>query len=143
MSAEPEQAQTWPEYFPSDCPPAEARAAAGTLFRFGRKNPPSANDLTCHWQIYEQHREGFVKTGRQCQACGLSVYLDIQAARKVRGLIPGLKKAHLYSITLQTADGKLLNTPSNTDPRHHTWWSQSRIEEQLALLAHVEGPGAP
>lgn len=142
MSAVPAPAAVWPDYFPAECPPADAAPAVGTLYRFTKKQTPDAKDVTCHWNRFEQHREEWARDGRQCQACGLSVYLTVETARQKRAMIPALRKAHVHRVTLVTADGKLKNTPSVGDPEHHTWWAQSTIHDVLGFLQYVEGPNA-
>lgn len=142
VSDGPMVVDAWPDFFPANCPPKAARDTTGTLYRFTKKLVAAARDLTCHWMLYEQHRETWVAEGRACQACGVSVYLTIPAARNKRRVLPALRKAHLQSVTIVSPDGKLMHTPSGLDPDHHTWWPRSTVESQLDALVYVEAPGA-
>ena len=111
----------WPDYFPENCPPENAQAAFGQVYRLVDNDPPTPDDFQS-WR--EQHpNEQCPKTVTECQACGLSVFTSISdievAQRKVRRLRN--KKIAVGNLTIEL--GQILPTPSqNTGQSHHTWW---------------------
>ena len=141
MEAKRDPISMWPDYFPPDCPPAEATTARGVLFRFTYKAPPTAKDFVCHWSRHPKKRDAYERDGQQCEACGLSVYLDAEHARAKRAVIPALRRMHLHSIAVAN-DGVIMPTPREKDAQHHTWWPSSDCTDCCGHAVLVEGPSA-
>ncbi len=107
----------WPSHFPHNCPPKNAKPASGDVFRLVKKNRPVDNDFLS--QAKRQPDKDFKE--KQCQACGLSVYRDINDIRKMRNRVRPMRKRKIAKGTLSSNLGRILDTPSY-EKTHMTWW---------------------
>lgn len=140
--SESEVTLIWPIYFPADCPPAHAAPAGGVVFRFVQAGEPTADDFSDHWTAFPKRRDEFVRRGKTCDACGLSVYFTLEAAKEKRRIIPALRKLHIASGKITPPCGVILPTPE--DQRDHfTWWPQPDGATYVAAFACIEGPLDP
>lgn len=57
----------------------------------------------------------------ECQACGLSVYTSFNEAKRLKPIVPKLRKMKIAKGILDGM-GKIKSTPSSTSQLHHTWW---------------------
>lgn len=111
---------TFPDYYPDRCPPAEARDANQVVYRFVESNPPCESDFLPHRIRYP---------GRQfsdeCQACGLSVFSDIESLMQMRSILPKSHQRNWKYIAegrLRPGCGVIMPTPNDGSPAHMTWW---------------------
>ena len=65
---------TWPDFYPADCPPAEAESASGTVYRLVKHDPARAEDFK---SVFEENLRG-VKEKQTVNLYGLSVHRDSQ-----------------------------------------------------------------
>jgi len=109
------------EKLPPNCPPREAEEASGEVYRLVNKNPPVAKDFLS-W--YESKPEmTYEDRSKECQAHGLSVYNQKSSILSLLKRIPTLRKNKKVALGRLTPDlGVMLNTPSNEDKLHYTWW---------------------
>lgn len=70
----------WPE----NCPPPEAEAASGTVYRVCRSNPPAPEDFKSHAELGKQSK------GSECMCRGLSVFRDGAEARHLTRIFRNL-----------------------------------------------------
>ena len=105
----------FPSAWPQGCPPENAEAASGELFRVAKTNPPSAEDFKSHEEL------GKKSTGPQCLRVGLSLFQTIDDAEHLTQLFPKLGRYVLRG-QLQPHHGVTKLTPSNRYPTHTTWW---------------------
>lgn len=107
----------WPEHFPPGCPPDDARAAGGEVFRFVKNDPPKDEDFLSYW---EMGRVG----DRPCMRSGLSVYLDRGEAENARASVPGIRRQFPFiaSAVLGATHGRMKPTPNGNARSHATWW---------------------
>lgn len=70
----------WPDYFPAQCPPAEARAENRKVFRFVNNNHPGRDDFKSQYELNPDKEWG----DNACLACGVSVWdsYDIACKKK-------------------------------------------------------------
>jgi hypothetical protein len=120
----------WPCFFPVDCPPADASAANGNLYRFVKNNPPNGIDFTTYRELDRE---------LSCKACGLSVYIKLDDAHAARDAVPGFRKRNIAKLSLPLPKGKLKPTPSRPGDGHHTWWIPSGVNPR-DFIAEVIGP---
>lgn len=112
-----EGTSSFPEDWPSCCPPPDAIDAQGTFFRVVRKRPCVADDFRSQAEL------GKFKGANQCLRHGLSVLCCIEAARNTCAKYPHLGK--LISIaSLAPEHGKVSCKNANG---HATWWSYRDI----------------
>ena len=123
----------WPAHFPSGCPPIEAVAASGMVYRIVANAPPQAKEFR---SVYEKNPS---KYAADCRARGLSVHKDRTELQKLLRTVPAMKKLgeHIASAALEAAHGKLKATPSGRGKSHCTWWVTTGIEP-CTLFSIVE-----
>jgi hypothetical protein len=99
------------------CPPAEATAASGMVWRAVFKMP-----------LCDEAFKSYAELGKpncdraDCNAWGLSVWTSEAAVLHARKLMRHFRKRHIAAGTLDQNDGVLLPTPSSQQPDHHTFW---------------------
>lgn len=124
---------TWPDYFPDNCPPANAQPTTSALvFLFIRKGQPTADDFRSYKEKNPQN-----SFRNPCKACGLSVFTDRDDERIYRDKIPGFRRRRLVQGRLKKRDGLIKSTPS-TIPSHHTWWipkEAKNLQDSFKLVA--------
>lgn len=108
----------WPDYYPEDCPPENARPASGVVYRLIRQSHPTSKDFRSHRET-QPHRTFDVP---ECIACGLSVFMDIEDVIRLQKRVPALRRRRVAKGTLVSDLGNMLPTPSRTGRSHHTWW---------------------
>lgn len=99
----------------AECPPQDASAASGEVYRGVRQNPPSDADLATAAQ------QGAFVGQDECQRCGLSVFKTADALRHAQDLLPTVGKL-VARASLRPEHGYLKHTPSRKNPPHHTFW---------------------
>jgi hypothetical protein len=114
----------WPEFFPEECPPNSSREPNETVFRFVKHNPPSGRDFRSKQE--RNPKSGF--GSKTCMACGLSVFGDVDDAKKAQHAIPGMKNKHIAKGRLETTDGMIEHTPARGGVSHHTWWKAPDLD---------------
>lgn len=107
----------WPEYYPEQCPPKEASYVDATVFRLCRDIPPSKEDFIPYKILHPE--QNFY--GKECQACGLSVYNNIDDIKMLKKINKGLRKHKIYSGHITPKTGLTLATPIKGNS-HITWW---------------------
>ncbi|MCA0458055.1 MAG: hypothetical protein LCI00_29075 [Chloroflexi bacterium] len=111
-------------HLPSDCPPDDAIPTSGVVYRlavdknFGEKEFLSFREINP-----DRDLEGI----SECVMCGISVYTDIEAVKKMLSRVPAKRRKHkkfnfAFKAHLTPKMGKMKNTPSNFHKSHHTWW---------------------
>ena len=111
----------WPEFFPDNCPPAEAEPASGTFYRLVRHNPPRAEDFK---SAFEENPKLFTHIP-MVKRCGLSVHKDPQDSERLRERLKNrarkFKNRQIAEGTLNPTLGMIKHTPS-LEQSHHSWW---------------------
>ena len=112
----------WPEYFPENCPPTTATSPNGKFYRFIAKDhdEPQSKDFVS-WRELNLEKP-CPDNIPECQACGLSVYSDLEEIRRMKKVIPKLRKMKIAGGSLTESSGKIKNTPSRNSQNHNTWW---------------------
>lgn len=103
---------------PDGCPLPKAQDCAGKIYMLSPANP--VRDQDCLSQA-ERGRAQKATGDQVCTRHGLSVFPDYQSCAHQQALFPALGE-HIVSATLQAIHGKILDTPSNSNPKHMTWW---------------------
>lgn len=113
---EVEDKPRFPREWPTGCPPSEATAAKGIVYRTCDGSPPSQEDFKSYLEL------GKAPKACPCLRAGVSVFRDLHDAvhhasqfRRMAGLVS--------TGELRPEHGKTKPTPSkNTGPSHTTWW---------------------
>jgi hypothetical protein len=116
----------WPDYFPDDCPPAEAQPASGQVHRLIAGQGPTNQDFRPYREIYPMRKFD----APECMVCGLSVYRDIADIARLKARVPAMRKRLIADGVLQPSLGKILHTPGR-EKSHHTWWTPVGAEPWL------------
>jgi hypothetical protein len=108
--------------FPPNCPPREAEAASGEVYRLVDSNPLAAKDFRSWYELKPERI--YENQAKECQARGLSVYTQKSSVLSLFNRIPTLRKRKKkVALGKLTPDlGVMLNTPSSEDDLHHTLW---------------------
>lgn len=109
----------WPDYFPDQCPPAEARRDTIQVYRLVGSSPPTVHDFL-PTVVEAPHRQ--FPADKLCLACGVSVYRDAADAMKQRAKYKPLRDKLLAKGTIMPEDGPILETGRLS---HVTWWLQT------------------
>lgn len=109
----------WPTFFPDQCPPEEARADELLVYRLVANRPPSADDFLP--ALIEQPHRDF-ELAKLCLACGVSVFKNIEDAKKRRERFKPLRHKYIAVGTIIQKDGLVLETCADS---HVTWWLQT------------------
>ena len=110
---------SWPEYFPRECPPADARRDDIEVFRLVDGSPPSASDFRPTIVEYP-HRK--FEGADYCAACGVSVFRDINDIVRKRERYKGLRGKKIAVGRITHEAGLILETFGLS---HITWWLQT------------------
>ncbi len=122
---------SWSPLFPKGCPPRQANAPSGTVYRLVDRASPRAKDFLSHRQ-----RKPEMEYADMCEACGLSVYRsreDVERLRRMTGLT---RKKRVAQATVDGAPGRMLATP-RSDDSHHTWWlpDENNVWEMFQVVS--------
>lgn len=114
----------FPAYFPENCPPAEATDETCMLYRFCKNEQPSECDFESFYLINPQKHKDNIN------AYGLSVYKSVEDCERTLSKAPKLRKKYsCIACGENNKDrGKILNTPSGTNPEHYTWWTYDGVK---------------
>lgn len=123
----------WPSYYPDTCPPSNAEAASGQVYRLVDEGGPADEDFVCHKLIYP-YKDW---EDKECQACGLSVHPSLESSDRLKRRIPALRNKRAAVASLQAKHGLLMRTPSSADKAHHTWWVPASLQSPCALFSAV------
>lgn len=118
---------SWPDYFPTQCPPNNAKAKNATLYRMVKNDPPLPKDFLCHRLLYKN-----IDFDDPCEASGLSTYSTMEGARKLQEAVPKFRKYKIATGNIKPDNGVVLETSSNNNSDHITWWvALSTMPEKL------------
>lgn len=104
------------DQLPENCPPDEAEEIAVQLlvFRLVRHSPPNDDDF----QSQRAERPEAQFRVSECQACGLSVFLDRRDCERAN-MLPKLRNLIVCQVTLEPGSGSIQQTGLLS---HHTYW---------------------
>jgi hypothetical protein len=124
----------WATYFPANCPPDTATTGTFTVYRFLEGAPISSADfLTVREKAIDRR---FSEPEKECRACSLSVFTDLEAVLSLQRRVPRWRKAVTIG-HLDETSGKLKHTPSpHTNNSHHSWWVPQDIRA-IELFSEV------
>ncbi|RUT00422.1 hypothetical protein DSM106972_075500 [Dulcicalothrix desertica PCC 7102] len=110
----------YPKHFPNDCPPSECDIASGEFYRYIKNQKPCPEDFLS-WREENPEKE-CPKGTSECQACGVSIYLSLDDAKKLSRRVAYFRNKKIAKGTLSDELGRIKNTPSNVGKSHYTWW---------------------
>ena len=117
----------WPDFYPENCPPAEAKPASGTFYRLVKHNPPQAEDFLSTWEEFPgRFPEPTIKNS------GVSVYTDPQAIERLKKRVRQLKGRKTAEGELNPMHG-LIQSTEGKEKSHHTWWIPIGAEPWLVF----------
>lgn len=122
----------WPTHFPDNCPPEDAKPAAGTAYRLTH-NPFEPRDF---WTKREMHPEKrFSDPITECQANGLSIFRNIEDAKRLRRTVPYFRN-ETNAIAVGSLSPELgVTKPTRPDhpSSHCSWWVPVGVDRALLL----------
>lgn len=114
----------WPDHLPDGCPPEDAPAADGQVFRLVGE-VPTADDFRSHFE-----RDPDRRWSDLCLACGLSVHADVADAERTRQRFPALRSRAIAQGSLDASLGVMKPTGTRS---HRTWWVTEDSEPWLVF----------
>lgn len=111
-------------FCPEGCPPDDAGAAFGRIFRFVQGSQPCRDDMRS-WA--EQGRSP--GQGSECQRCALSVLVHEDDVAKARKAVPLFRKWKVAVAEFVAGQGKIKQTGNNE--WHHSLWVAQTIETTI------------
>lgn len=117
----------WPKHFPATCPPADADAVTGPVFRLVKSDPPSTDDMKSYLEL------GRAGPGRECQRAGLSCATNQQHLEELTKL-PRFRGQKVAVATFLPEHGKLKQTGA---AGHYTLWLRARVLHEASNLFRV------
>jgi hypothetical protein len=104
---------SFPSYFPSGCPPPEASAALGHVYRIVAGNVLTDSDFKSHFEA------GTALNAPPCRRCGVSVFHSLERAQHRLRLSPHIGNA-IAQGELKECAGKTQLTSERSG--HLEWW---------------------
>ena len=110
----------WPDYFPKNCPPQNARRDNFKVYRLVDNDPPCQNDFIPKKLLYPH-----INYTREilCLACGISVDKTLDGIKRTRKRFRVLRNKKIAVGIIKPNDGFILETGGGT---HVTWWVQTK-----------------
>ncbi len=108
---------TWPDIYPANCPPADAKPASGTIYRLVRQDPAQAQDFKSN---FEESLEN-PSINPSIKNCGLSVHTDSQDSEQLKKRVGKFRSRLIAKSRLSPTLGMIRHTAS-IEESHHTWW---------------------
>lgn len=122
----------WPDYYPENCPPAEAEPASGTVYRLVRHNPPQAEDFLSTWEEFPGRFQEL-----NIRICGTSVYTDLKDIDRLKDRVPQLRSRKTAKGELNQHLGRTQRTEA-VEKSHITWWIPLGVKPWLVFEVIVE-----
>ena len=117
----------WSDFYPANCPPAEAELASGTVYRLVQNDLPRAKDFRT---LFEE-RPGWFENKPitiVCKGCGVSVHTDLQDVKRLKNRYKRkFGRCKIAEVELNPTHGVIQHTPSK-EKSHHTWWVPVGVE---------------
>ena len=111
----------WPDYYPENCPPEDAKPASGIVYRLVKQDPVQQEDFIP--LITENPKRFENKPNAQiCKGCGISVCKGMQDILKLQRSSGKMRKRQIAEGELSSTLGVIKHTPSRNYKTHHTWW---------------------
>lgn len=111
----------WPDFYPANCPPAEAEPASGIVYRLVRHDPAQAEDFKTP---FEENPRRF-NNKPSIKNCGLSIHTDMQDSEQLKTvmkMVPRFRDTQIAGGKLNPTLGLIHHTPSPKYKSHHSWW---------------------
>lgn len=127
----------FPTYFPENCPPEEASDEECILFRLCKGTILTEKDFRSFFLINPEKYKDLIN------AYGLSVFKSIEDCKHAMSKSPNLRRKYKYIAkgTNNNCRGKVLHTPSGTNPNHYTWWLYDGVKPHTFFEICNEGGG--
>ena len=106
----------WPDFYPVNCPPAEAKPASDTLYRLVQHDPAQEEDFKTPWEEYPGR---FKKP--TIENCALSVHTDPQDSQQLKNRVRKFRRRQIAEGKLNPILGMIQHRPS-LEKSHHAWW---------------------
>lgn len=115
-----------------NCPPNDAEAASGDVYRCAKNNPPHTEDMKTH------EESGRLPDADPCLRRALSVFRKQADAEHQLRLFRRWRKRYILRATL-TAQHGLVKLTSGKQPTHTSWWPDAALtlDSRAALFTAV------
>jgi len=107
---------------PTGCPPCDANQEERTIFRCVDSPAAQEDDFASDISANRRYADP-----DNCMSWGCSVWADEKDVLLALKLFKPFKKKNIVSGDIAEEDGALLNTPSNNQPGHFTYWKADGV----------------
>lgn len=121
---------------PAPCPPEDATERSIEAYCFCYSVPPTEDDFVP--LATTGAARPFTNLEKECQACGISLYLDIADAHNL-GQVPKFREMILVAVEITPSDGVVKHTHTRDRPSHHTLWPYRNAPFRASVRAVTSG----
>ena len=124
LSSVEHDSMDWPAHYPENCPPRDARPAGGLAYRLTH-DPVELEDFL---SLRERKPEIRLPDPiQECRASGLSVFRDIEDARRLRRRVPHFRnKQNAIAVGQLSPEFGLMKATYSRS--HCTWWVPNGVD---------------
>ena len=115
----------WSATLPAHCPPADASAPLGDVYRLLSSIPPSPDDMKTPAELDK------FKNQDECLRSSLSCAIDLQHIEDLRGSTPRFKE---YKVAVASLDGSHGVIKQTGRPGHYSLWLFAAVLAQANTL---------
>lgn len=112
-------------FYPKACPPIEAEKPNCFVYRVIKNSYPQESDFIPYFLEFP-NRDW---KGKECIACGLSVFLKEEDAQRIIDVNNGTRVWKVVKAFIDTNTGRFLQTPREGNS-HCTWWVYSNVKPE-------------
>lgn len=105
------------------CPPDDAEAASGKIYRAVEADPASSDDFLSYVKLGRKD-----PTKAKCDDWGLSVWCDLDAVEHARNVIPHFQERYIAAGDMDAQHGVVKASPSRKQPKHFTFWTYINVD---------------
>lgn len=121
----------WPVHFPVACPPQEAQPDNLEAYRIIDGSVATPQDFESHVAAGKPFN-----ANEHCRACGISIYKNLDDAKKTRDRFKPLRHKKIAKIKISENDGVVMQT--STPSSHFTWWMTTSAPESCFVKVEAE-----
>lgn len=125
----------WPDHFPQNCPPEDAREPSEQVYRLISQDSPTPEDFKT---VREQNPgRPFPENEKECRACAVSVYTSIDDLSRINRRTGRFRNAKVAVGNLTSELGQIKHTPSPPEKNnsHHSWWVPTGVKAYTLFKA--------
>jgi hypothetical protein len=118
---------------PANCPPDDAQQGKRTLYRCVKSDTVETEDFVSDVKAKRRNADP-----ENCLSWGCSVWLDEDAVEHALSLFRFFKRKYIVVGDIDATDGAVMNTQSDKQPKHHTFWQATGVDVSSKFSIFME-----